>query len=153
MLTNSKTEPILIVEDLEDDVLLLQMALKRNEVQGQVCIVSNGQEAVDYLRGLPPYDDRNKYPFPYIIYSDLKMPLMNGFELLTWIKSHTDCSVIPFIILTASAQESDVKRAFELGANAYLVKPSTLKELTEMIGKSLGFWEISQKPRPPEKCS
>src|SRR3569832_87904 len=98
MLSDTTKEPILIVEDLEEDILLLQMALKRSGVKGQINIVRNGQEAIDYLRGDPPYDDREKHPFPFMIYTDLKMPKVDGFGLLKWIKSHPDCSVIPIII-------------------------------------------------------
>jgi CheY-like chemotaxis protein len=153
MLSDPTKEPILIVEDLDEDILLLQMALKRSGVQGQINIVRNGEEAIDYLRGAPPYDDRDKYPFPFIIYTDLKMPKVDGFGLLKWIKSHSDCSVIPIIIFTASDINSDIKKAFELGANAYLVKPTGLNELADILRKSMQFWAVSQKPESPGQCS
>lgn len=152
MLTNPTTEPILIVEDIESDIRLFQIALKRNGVTGPIQFVLDGQQAMDYLQGLPPYDDRQKCPFPHIIYMDLKMPRVNGFQLLRWIKNHKECSVVPLIVFTASSQDADIKEAYHLGANAYLVKPTNLNELIEMIRRSVQFWGVSQKPIPPDEC-
>ncbi|MDB6125464.1 MAG: two-component response regulator [Pedosphaera sp.] len=82
MQTNPATEPILIAEDDPNDVLLLQLALKKNGMEGSVQIVGDGQEAINYLRGEPPYNDRQKYPFPRLIYTDLKMRRRDGFDML-----------------------------------------------------------------------
>jgi CheY-like chemotaxis protein len=152
MQTNPVTEPILIVEDDPNDVLLLKLALKKNAMEGNVQIVNDGQEAIHYLQGNPPYDDRQKYPFPRLIYTDVKMRRRDGFDMLKWLRDNPDCAVIPVIILSASEQDSDIKKAYELGANAYLVKPSSLNDLAEMIHISMDFWRICQKPHVPSKC-
>jgi CheY-like chemotaxis protein len=152
MLTNPITEPVLIVEDDPNDAFLLQLALKKNGLDGNIHYVKDGQEALDYLSGNPPYDDRQQHPFPSIIYTDLKMPKHDGFDILRWLNERPDCAVIPVVVLSASAEDQDIKKAYQLGANAYLVKPSTLNQLTEMLQISMRFWGISQKPARPSKC-
>ncbi|MDB6122764.1 MAG: response regulator receiver protein [Pedosphaera sp.] len=152
MLTNPITEPVLVVEDDPNDALLLKIALQKNGLDGNIHFVSDGQEAMDYLSGIPPYDDRQKHPFPSLIYTDLKMPRQDGFEVLKWLNDRPDCSVIPIIVLSASAEDRDIKKAYQLGANAYLVKPSTINQLTEMLHTCMRFWGICQKPAGPAKC-
>jgi CheY-like chemotaxis protein len=152
MLTVPTQEPILIAEDNPDDVFLLKRALRRNGAESNVYIVEDGQEAIDYLRREPPFDDRFKYPFPSVIYTDLKMPRVSGLEVIRWLKEHPDCGVIPVIVFSASQQDEDIKQAYQLGANAYLVKPTTLDQLTEMIRVTMEFWKMCQKPLTPAKC-
>jgi CheY-like chemotaxis protein len=152
MQTIPSQEPILIAEDNLDDVFLLKRALRRNGAESNVYLVGDGQEAIDYLRGEPPFDDRFKYPFPEVIYTDLKMPRMGGLEVIKWLKGHPDCGVIPIIVLSASQQDEDIRQAYQLGANAYLVKPTTLDELTEMVRVTMEFWKMCHKPQTPAKC-
>src|SRR4051812_8874191 len=153
MLTNPITEPVLVVEDDPNDALLLKIALQKNGLDGNIHFVNDGQEAIDYLSGTPPYDDRQQHPFPFLVYTDLKMPRHDGFDVLQWIDESPDCAVIPVIVLSASGEDKDIKRAYQLGANAYLVKPSTLTQLTEMIRVSMSFWGVCQKPAAaPAKC-
>jgi CheY-like chemotaxis protein len=146
------SEPILIVEDNENDALLLKRALQRNRVTNPIHVAPDGVEALKYLRGEPPYEDRQAYPFPSVIYTDLKMPRMDGFEVLNYLKNHPDCAVIPVIVMTASNQDRDIKQAYELGANSYIVKPNTLEELIEIVRLCIGYWKICSKPQVPTKC-
>jgi len=138
--------PILVVEDLQTDVTLLQMALKRCGITRRVNVVSDGLEATKYLQGADQYVDRARFPFPDILFTDLKMPRMDGFELLAWLKAHPKCAVIPVIVLTASGIDDDIRRAYQLGANAYLVKPHRLEDLADMMRSALEFWAWSKKP-------
>ena len=104
------TDPliILIAEDDPNDVLLLRRAFQKNGLDLPVHVCTDGQDAIDYLRAHGPYADREKYPFPRAIITDLKMPRCSGFELLQWLDEHAECSVIPTIVLSASAEDRDV---------------------------------------------
>ena len=148
------TEPlvILIAEDDPNDVLLLRRAFQKNELDLPVHVCTDGQDAIDYLRAHGPYADREKYPFPRAIITDLKMPRCSGFELLQWLDEHAECSVIPTIVLSASAEDRDVKRCFELGANAYFQKPSNFSELCELVKTNHLFWTKSVLPALPKRC-
>jgi CheY-like chemotaxis protein len=143
---------VLIAEDDPNDVLLLRRAFQKNGWELPVHVCNNGAEAMDYLRGEGPYADREKYPFPRAIITDLKMPRCTGFELLEWLDEHTECSVIPTIVLSASAEDRDVKRCFELGANAYFQKPSNFAELCELVKLNHTFWSRSVLPALPKRC-
>jgi CheY-like chemotaxis protein len=143
---------ILVVEHDVDYVLLLRLAMERAGIKHPVQVVASGREAIDYLQANPPYMDRAKYPFPKVLFTDLKMPNWGGFEVLEWLKNHPDCSVIPVIVLTASKLDEDVKQAYKLGANAYLVKPSSIDSLEKMLKTSFEFWEMCEMPSIPPKC-
>jgi CheY-like chemotaxis protein len=144
---------VLLAEDSEDDAHLVQLAMARASIQQPLQHVCDGLEAVEYLRATGRFEDREKYPFPRVLITDLKMPRMNGFELLEWLSNHPECSVIPTVVLSASAHEADVDRAFELGASAYFRKPATLNELGHLLGTIFQFWTISRKPLLPTKCA
>jgi CheY-like chemotaxis protein len=148
------TDPllILIAEDDPNDVLLLQRAFKKNGLDLPVYVCQDGTDAMDYLKGVGAYADREKYPFPRAIISDIKMPRCNGFELLQWLNDHSECSVIPTIILSASAEDRDVKRCFELGANCYFQKPSNFSDLCELVKLNHSFWTRSVLPALPKRC-
>ena len=142
----------LLAEDNEDDAHLVELALKRAAIRQPLQIVADGVEAVDYLCGRGQYENRKQYPFPRVLITDLKMPRMNGFELLEWLKNHPECSVIPTVVFSASAQEADVERAYRLGASGYFRKPATLGELSELLKMVFNFWTICLKPIMPSKC-
>jgi CheY-like chemotaxis protein len=143
---------ILIIEDDPNDVLLLRKALKRAGIENPIQVVNDGAEAIKYLQGEGRYCDRSHFPFPSVIFTDLKMPRMSGFDVLEWLRSHSHCSVIPIMILSASKEEKDVKRAYQMGANAYLVKPATLNELQEMVKTAYDFWAHCETPMVPGNC-
>src|ERR1700710_2199569 len=114
---------ILLVEDEENDAMLMKMAFEKNNILNPIQWVRDGQEAVAYLNGDGAFADRALHPFPEVLLLDLKMPRMTGMELLAWIQEHPDFKVIPTIIMTSSKQESDIDKAYHLGANTYMTKP------------------------------
>lgn len=143
---------ILLVEDDANDSFLLQRAFKRNGIDLPVHVCRDGEDAMEYLRAEKQYSDRDKFPFPRVLITDLKMPKCSGFDLLAWLQAHPECNLIPKIVLSASAEEKDVIRAYRLGANCYFRKPSSLDELTELIKVASRFWNTAVLPPLPGKC-
>jgi CheY-like chemotaxis protein len=136
----AKSSKILLVDDDANDVLLVRRAVQKTLGGIPVSAVTNGEEAVAYLKGEGVYANRADYPFPDLILLDLKMPVMNGFEVLLWIRQQPRLKRLPVVVLSGSAQESDLGRAYEAGANSYVTKPTDFNELLISI-KSLGdFW-------------
>lgn len=115
----------LLVEDEPNDVLMLEMEFRRAPLHIRLVAVEDGTQAMNYLQGKGPYSDRGKYPIPDVILLDLKMPRMNGFEFLEWLRCKSDRShrFIPVVVMSSSGMREDVDRAYALGANSYLVKP------------------------------
>src|SRR5581483_1836116 len=140
---------ILIAEDSENDALLLQMALKRAGIKERVYVVADGVEAIAYLRGEGKYKDRSKFPFPNVLFTDLKMPRMSGFEVLQWLRSNPECFIIPIIVLSASQLDDDIRKAYQLSANAYLVRPGKFEDLQKILKLAFEFWDKCEKPTPP----
>jgi len=138
---------ILVVDDSEEDRILLRRALKNCDIHGvSVQTASSGNDAIAYLRGIGPYKDRSRFPYPTFLLTDLKMPNGDGFTVLEHLKTTPQSAVIPTVVLSASADADDVKRAYSLGASAYLVKPTDLSALTTMIEKLMAFWMICEVP-------
>ena len=113
---------ILLVDDQEPDIVLIKRALKKSGLKYPVLSVPGGLEAVAYLNGDPPYQDRARYPFPLLVLLDVRMPLMDGFEVLTWIRNNPVLASLPVIMLTGSEENGQQKRAHELGATSFFVK-------------------------------
>lgn len=132
--------PILIVEDDPDDVVLLRRAFDRARFVNPIVVVSDGDAAVAYLAGEGEYADRTEYPLPELVLLDLKLPRRSGHEVLEWIRREAGMTGLPVVILTASRENADLARAYELGANSYLVKPATFKRLQEMIETLDVYW-------------
>ena len=108
--------------------------------------VAGGEEAVEYLQGRGRYADRYRFPLPNVILMDLKMPGMNGFTFLRWVRGQPHLSVIPVIAFTSSPAEADVAEAYESGANCYIVKPASLNRLVQMLATIYGFWSRCEYP-------
>lgn len=137
---------VLVAEDDQDDAFIVQRSFKECGLRRPIHIVHDGVEAIKYLHGDPPFQDRMIHPFPDILILDLKMPRASGFEVLDWINKHPDYRVIPAIVWSSSADRRDVKHAFCLGAHAYLCKPSSYEEFAEIAGCVLQFWTHCEKP-------
>lgn len=131
---------ILCAEDDANDAFLLQRAFEKVGMEWPLLMVNDGMEAISYLAGQPPFDDRTQHPLPALLLLDLKMPRKNGLEVLTWVRSTPELQTLPVLMLTSSNQETDVHRAYALGANGYLVKPNDPRELLSMVEAIRAFW-------------
>jgi CheY-like chemotaxis protein len=124
---------ILLVDDDQNDVLLVQRAIKKAGLSYPIIHRHDGEEAIDYLSGKPPYSDRTKHPLPTLVLLDIKMPKLTGFDVLTWLQGRPELSKIPVIILTASVREEDQSEAQKLGAVGYRTKPVDFGDLVKII--------------------
>jgi CheY-like chemotaxis protein len=130
----SATSPtILLVEDNDDDVFAMQRALRKAQVSHSLQVVSNGEKAINYLSGSGGYADRAYYPLPSLVFLDLKLPYVTGFEVLAWMREQPGLDKMPVVVLSSSAEEMDRDRASALGAHLYLVKPPQPQELTRLL--------------------
>ena len=124
---------ILLVEDNDDDIFLMRRALRKTSLTCPLQVVTDGQQALDYLKGLEKYANRFTYPLPDVIFLDLKLPYVHGFDVLAWIRQKSPMKELPVIVLTSSAEDRDHKRAAELRVKSYLVKPPTGAMLLEAL--------------------
>jgi len=139
---------LLVVEDSPQDAFLFKTALGRANVHASLHIVEDGVEAVRYLRREGKYHDRRTHPFPNFIISDVKMPRMDGFQFLHWARNHPESAELPIVLFSAAGNEEDAEKAYRLGANAYLVKPFSLQELTDLLRVTCDFWSRCLRPLP-----
>jgi CheY-like chemotaxis protein len=139
---------ILMAEDSEDDVILFRRALKRVGFENAQ-FVQDGQEVVEYLQGVGKYADRVAFPFPTWLVLDLKMPRMNGFEVLQWLRKNPACGVIPIIIFSSSALPEDVIRVYAMGGNSYFTKPSQYDKLVVLLELLIKYWCQAEVPNLP----
>lgn len=137
---------ILAVDDDVRECLLVKDAFQIIDVVDPIHTVHDGAEAIDYLEGNGKFADRDQFPFPSLLLLDLKMPGMNGFEFLAYIKKNPTLTVIPTIVFSASNDVGDVKNAYLLGANAYIVKGRTFDEICSQLKFIYGFWMRVQVP-------
>jgi CheY-like chemotaxis protein len=138
--------PILVVEDQEADFILLKRAFERVKVTNPIQWARDGYEALDYLQGKAKYADRSKFPLPDLLIVDLKMPRMSGFELLDYIHNNPDFRVIPTIVMSASKQDADLKKAYDLGASTFFVKPTDFSTLVDLVKRLYDYWKMAEKP-------
>ena len=137
---NMKADLILIAEDNEDHVLLLRRALRRGALLNPIFVVSDGEEAIAYLDGEGKFADRYEYPLPALLLLDLKMPKKNGFEVLEWIRHQPGLRRLRIVVLTTSDAPSDIDRAYDLGANAFMIKPLEQKDFLKVTDAIKGYW-------------
>jgi CheY-like chemotaxis protein len=124
---------ILVVDDSPNDVFLLEQAFKKAAATSRLFSLQDGTEARAYLKGENQFSDRALHPFPDLLLLDLNMPRMNGFEFLQWLREDPECGALVVYVLSASARDADVQRAYALGANSYVVKPSRMDELVAFV--------------------
>jgi len=147
---NEKT--ILLVEDNPDDVALTMRSLKKNNIFNEVVVAKDGVEALDYLFGTGMYAGRDVKKLPVVVLLDLKLPRIDGLEVLKNIRQNEFTKLTPVVILTSSLEESDVVKGYNLGANSYIRKPVDFNQFNEAI-KQLGlYWLLWNEP-PPVKTS
>ena len=118
---------LLHVDDESNDLLLFRSAVEMARLDWHLVPAAHGAEAISYLRGEPPFADRERHPIPSLILLDLKMPFKNGFEVLQWIRQQSGVRCIPVVVFTSSNHQEDIRKAYECGANSYLVKPVRLE--------------------------
>lgn len=133
----SESKPaILLVEDNDEDVFLLRRALRKNDVDCVLQTAEDGESAIEYLSGAGKYADRTLHPFPSLVLLDLKLPYVNGFEVLAWIATQPSCRDLRIIVLTSSGEEPDRAKAAQFGIREYFLKPPT-SELVAKVVKTL----------------
>jgi CheY-like chemotaxis protein len=136
----SNSATILLVEDDENDVLLIRRAFQKLGIDGVVHRVGDGDAAVAYLAGTGEFADRARYPWPHAVLLDLKLPRRSGLEVLTWARQEAGLTHLPIIVLTSSREANDLKQAYALGANSYLVKPVEFGFLLDLVRSFESYW-------------
>lgn len=141
--------PILMADDDPDDQRFATEALKATDLKNELVFVSNGVELLNYLRGKGSFAGRNM-PAPGVILLDLNMPKMDGHEALKQIKEDENLRQIPIVVMTTSEDEADVRRAYDLGVNSFIVKPITFKNLVSVMAEIGKYWFETVTLPPPE---
>ena len=144
-------QTILLIDDSEDDLVLMKHALLMAKFKPSVQTVSNGEEAVAYLKGEGICADRARFPLPTVMLLDLNMPKMNGFEVLSWVRRQVGLRRLFIIVFSASSRPEDVEQAFDLGANSYLVKPGTIAALIAQMCCLRDWLEYNHFPALQER--
>ncbi len=138
---------ILLVEDNPNDVLLIQRSFRKANLSNPVQVAADGEEALAYLAGQPPFADRQRYPLPTLILLDLKLPRKSGLEVLEWLRGQPELKKLVVVVLTSSREAPDVSSAYDLGVNSYLVKPVAPDDLLNIV-KTLGLYWLSLNENP-----
>ena len=136
----ARSATILLAEDDPNDAKLVGIALQRSISGIPVFLVNDGCQLISYLKGEGRYADRRTYPFPDLVLLDLKMPRMDGFEVLRWLRQQPILKRLPVIVLTNSSRECDADLAYEVGANSYVVKPTHFEDLVKTMQIVGDFW-------------
>lgn len=138
---------VLLVEDDPNDVLLIKRAFTKANLQIHMHVLDNGEAAVSYLAGTGDYGDRDQHPLPILLLLDLKLPCRSGHEVLAWLRQQPSLKRLPVVVLTSSQEMGDINRAYDLGANSYLVKPVAFNALIEIV-KMLDLYWITLNQAP-----
>lgn len=145
---NPREYVVLLADDDPNDVFLLQRAFQKTNIANPLQVVRDGEEAMAYLSGQAQYADRQRHPLPVLLLLDLKMPRKSGFEVLRWLRQQSVLKRLPVVVLTSSNQSPDINKAFDLGANSYIVKPGGFDSLVEMVKNLNLYWLIlNEKPQ------
>jgi two-component system response regulator len=136
---------VLLVDDNAPDVELTVRALRRHNLANHIHVAEDGQEALDFLFCREAYSERSFASPPKVVFLDLKMPKVDGIEVLRRIKADERTKTIPVVMLTSSAQESDIVRSYELGVNSYIVKPVKFDAFLEEVSKAGCYWAVMNK--------
>lgn len=139
---------ILLVEDNADDVELAQLAFERNGISNELVVAWDGAEALDYLFGSGIHSERDIAQLPALMLLDLKLPKMNGLEVLRQVRSNRNTELMPVVILTTSQVEQDVSEGYKSGANSFVVKPLGFEQFSEIIKHLSKYWLELNEPPP-----
>ena len=146
-----KEKIILLVEDNPDDITLTLRALKKNSIFNEVVVAKDGVEALDYLFGTGIYAGRDTSVMPVVTLLDLKLPKIDGFEVMKRVRSNERTKLIPIVILTSSKEDDDLINGYSLGANSYIRKPVDYEQFTEAIRELGLYWILINEPPPVVK--
>ena len=137
---------ILLAEDNNDDVFFIQRAFEKARVANPLRRVRNGEEAIEYLQGNGIYSDREQYPYPCFLLLDLKMPKVDGFEVLEWIQTHPEHKDLPIVVLTSEKEDPLVRKAYDLGATALFKKTPNFEDMVKLVEGLHSYWLITNVP-------
>ena len=137
---SKQLRPILVAEDEESDRMILELAFQKAKLPRPLVLVHDGQQLIDYIGGTGPYADRSAHPLPALVVLDVKMPGMNGLDVLAWLATQPQFKEIPAVALSSSADESDMEKARQLGAREYFVKPHSLHALIDIAHQMHTRW-------------
>jgi len=146
-MTMDRNGAVMLVEDDPNDAALTEMAFERARFRNPLHVVTDGEQAIAYLAAKDPYADRGRFPLPILVLLDLKLPRRSGLDVLEWIRSTPILRRMPVVVLTSSAQSPDINRAYDVGANSYLVKPVALENLVSLV-QTLGLYWITTNEGP-----
>ncbi len=132
--------PVLAAEDEESDAMILKLAFRRAGLTNPLVVVPDGRDLIDYLQGHGPFANRAVHPLPVLLLLDLKMPRMNGFDVLAWLAAHPEFKHLPAVVLSSSPDQSDIRRAREAGARDYLVKPHSIGDFVAIVQSLRARW-------------
>jgi len=138
--------PILLVEDNPDDEALTLRAFSKNRIANQVIVARDGVEALDYLFGAGPYAGRDMSVMPAVVLLDLKLPRIDGLEVLRRIRADDRTRLLPVVILTTSKEQQDIREAYGLGANSYIRKPVDFEKFIYAVGQMGLYWLALNEP-------
>jgi len=136
---------VLHVDDDPNDTALLEAARRKADIEFRLENVSDGDQAMAYLNGAGPYANRTSHPWPTLVLLDLKMPRATGFEILRWIRNRPDCKELPVVVLSGSELQEDIRQAYLMGANSYLVKPLGFEALVQLVRNITSVW-LARRP-------
>jgi CheY-like chemotaxis protein len=139
---------ILLVEDNPDDVALTERALKKARIANKVVVTRDGPEALDYLFGVGNYAGRDMDHMPEVVLLDLKLPKMDGLEVLRRLRADQRTRLLPVVVLTSSKEDRDLTRSYELGANSYIRKPVDFKQFVKAVQELGLYWLVLNQPPP-----
>jgi two-component system, response regulator len=146
-----KAKTILLVEDNPSDVGLTQRALEKSRIVNELIVAEDGQEALEYLLSTDPQTGAYLNELPAFTLLDLKLPKVDGLQVLSQLRANDHTSRLPVIILTTSSQEDDIARSYDLGANSYIRKPVDFKQFVESVTHLGLYWLVMNEPAPPKK--
>ena len=147
-MTDAHPRPvILLVDDNPHDVVLIRLAFRRVGIIDTIHLVKDGDEAMRYIKGEGAYSDRHQFPTPTLVLLDLKMPQTSGFDVLQWIRGQPALAQVVIVVMSGSKNDADIDRAYALGANSYLIKPSRFEDMVKMMEslKDYTAWSRNNK--------
>ena len=150
-MTNPNAVEVLLVEDNPQHAELMLRALRQHNLANRVFVAKDGTEALAFLFGTEVFPHRNAEPPPKVIFLDLKLPKVDGFEVLRRIKADEHTRLIPVVVLTTSQQEQDIIRSYRLGANSYIAKPVRFDLFVQAVSEAGRYWMLRNIP-PREDC-